>query len=64
MYSKQFGYIFFVNFKNLLQKNSIILKMGEQIMNKKLIKTIASITCGLGIVGLISITSTSCNNHS
>ncbi len=33
-------------------------------MNKKLIKTIASITCGLGIVGLISITSTSCNNHS
>ncbi len=38
--------------------------MGEQIMNKKLIKTIASITCGLGIVGLISITSTSCNNHS
>ncbi len=33
-------------------------------MNKKLIKTITSITCGLGIVGLISITSTSCNNHS
>ncbi len=33
-------------------------------MNKKMIKTIASITCGLGIVGLISTTSTSCNNHS
>ncbi|MDE6477442.1 MAG: leucine-rich repeat domain-containing protein [Mycoplasmoidaceae bacterium] len=29
-------------------------------MNKKLIKTIASITCGLGIVGSIPFASTSC----